>query len=392
MLKEDIVITNAYRTAVGSLGKSLKNIQADRLGANIISGLLKKSKIRKEEIDEVILGQVLTSATGQNPARQSLINAGLPKETPAFIVNQVCGSGLRSVVSAYQSIKSDNSKIILAGGQESMSLTPHAIFLRDGKKLGDTEIIDTMIRDGLWDAFNGYHMGITAENVAEKFQITREEQDKFALQSHEKALKAQKENKFNDEIINLKIKSNKSEVIFDKDEHPREGINLEALSRLKPVFKKNGTVTAGNASGINDGAAVVTVMKSKEAEKRGLQNLVSIKSWASCGVDPAVMGTGPIPSTKKALDLAGWKIEDVDLFEINEAFAAQSLAVIKTLSIPIEKVNVNGGAISLGHPIGASGTRILVTLIHEMIKRNAKKGLATLCIGGGMGIAMCIER
>ena len=392
MLKEEIVITNAYRTAVGSLGKSLKNIRADELGASIISGLLEKSKIRKEEIDEVILGQVLTSATGQNPARQSLIKAGLLKETPAFIVNQVCGSGLRSIVSAYQSIKSDNSKIILAGGQESMSLTPHAIFLRDGKKLGDTEIFDTMIRDGLWDAFNGYHMGVTAENVAEKFQITREEQDKFALHSHEKALKAQKENKFIDEIIKLKINSKKTESIFDKDEHPREGINLEALSRLKPVFKKNGTVTAGNASGINDGAAVVTVMKSKEAEKRGLQNLVSIKSWASCGVDPAVMGTGPIPSTKKALDLAGWSIEDVDLFEINEAFAAQSLAVIKTLSIPIEKVNVNGGAISLGHPIGASGTRILVTLIHEMIKRNAKKGLATLCIGGGMGIAMCIER
>ena len=392
MLKEEIVITNAYRTAVGSLGKSLKNTRADELGANIISGLLEKSKIKKEEIDELILGQVLTSATGQNPARQSLINSGLPKETPAFVVNQVCGSGLRSIVSAYQSIKSDNSKIILAGGQESMSLTPHAIFLRDGKKLGDAEIIDTMIRDGLWDAFNGYHMGITAENVAEKFQITREEQDKFALHSHEKALKAQKENKFTDEIIRLKIKSKKNEVIFDKDEHPREGINLEALSRLKPVFKKNGTVTAGNASGINDGAAVVTVMKSKEAEKRGLQNLVSIKSWASCGVDPAVMGTGPIPSTKKALDLAGWSIEDVDLFEINEAFAAQSLAVIKTLSIPIEKVNVNGGAISLGHPIGASGTRILVTLIHEMIKRDAKKGLATLCIGGGMGIAMCIER
>ena len=392
MLKEEIVITNAYRTAVGSLGKSLKNIRADELGASIISGLLEKSKIRKEEIDEVILGQVLTSATGQNPARQSLIKAGLLKETPAFIVNQVCGSGLRSIVSAYQSIKSDNSKIILAGGQESMSLTPHAIFLRDGKKLGDTEIFDTMIRDGLWDAFNGYHMGVTAENVAEKFQITREEQDKFALHSHEKALKAQKENKFIDEIIKLKINSKKTESIFDKDEHPREGINLEALSRLKPVFKKNGTVTAGNASGINDGAAVVTVMKSKEAEKRGLQNLVSIKSWASCGVDPAVMGTGPIPSTKKALDLAGWSIEDVDLFEINEAFAAQSLAVIKTLSIPIEKVNVNGGAISLGHPIGASGTRILVTLIHEMIKRDAKKGLATLCIGGGMGIAMCIER
>ena len=273
-----------------------------------------------------------------------------------------------------------------------MSLAPHAIHLRDGKKLGDVEIIDTMIRDGLWDAFNGYHMGVTAENVAEKFQITREEQDKFALRSQEKALAAQKQNKFKEEIIDYKIKSKKTEINFNKDEHPREGINLEALSRLKPVFKKNGTVTAGNASGINDGAAAVTLMSSEEAEKKNVEKLVSIKSWASCGVDPALMGTGPIPSSKKALDLAGWDIKEVDLFEINEAFAAQSLAVVKTLSIPEEKVNVNGGAIALGHPIGASGTRILVTLIHEMIKRDVKKGLATLCIGGGMGIDICIER
>ena len=273
-----------------------------------------------------------------------------------------------------------------------MSLAPHVIHLRNGKKLGDAELIDTMIKDGLWDAFNGYHMGITAENVAEKFQVTRDEQDKFALNSQEKALEAQKEGKFKDEIINFKIKSKKAELNFEKDEHPRKGINLDALSRLKPVFKKDGTVTAGNASGINDGAAAVTLMTSDEAEKRNIEKLVSIKSWASCGVDPALMGTGPIPSTKKALDLAGWSIKDVDLFEINEAFAAQSLAVIKTLSIPNEKVNVNGGAIALGHPIGASGTRILVTLIHEMIKRDVKKGLATLCIGGGMGIAMCVER
>ena len=272
-----------------------------------------------------------------------------------------------------------------------MSLAPHAIYLRDGKKLGDTELIDTMIKDGLWDAFHGYHMGVTAENVAEKFQITREQQDKFALKSQEKALKAQKQNKFKEEIIDFKIKSKKAEVDFNKDEHPREGINLDALSRLKPVFKKDGTVTAGNASGINDGAATVTLMSESEANKRNIKKLVSIRSWASCGVDPALMGTGPIPSSKKALDLAGWNIKDVDLFEINEAFAAQSLAVLKTLSIPEEKVNVNGGAIALGHPIGASGTRILVTLIHEMIKRDVKN-LATLCIGGGMGIAMCVER
>jgi acetyl-CoA C-acetyltransferase len=273
-----------------------------------------------------------------------------------------------------------------------MSLAPHAVHLRDGKKLGDIEVTDTMIKDGLWDAFNGYHMGITAENVAEKFQVTRDEQDKFALNSQEKAIKAQKENKFKDEIINFKIKSKKAEIDFNKDEHPREGINLETLSRLTPVFKKGGTVTAGNASGINDGAAAVTLMSSTEANTRNLKSLVTIKSWASCGVDPALMGTGPIPSSKKALDLAGWSINDVDLFEINEAFAAQSIAVLKTLSIPEEKVNVNGGAIALGHPIGASGTRILVTLIHEMIKRDVKKGLATLCIGGGMGIAMCVER
>ena len=392
MEKNKVVITSAYRTAVGTLGKSLKNIEAHELGAKIISETLKKSQIKKEEIDEIILGQVLTGGTGQNPARQAAINAGLPIEKPAYIVNQVCGSGLRSIASAYQSIKSGDSKIIIAGGQENMSLAPHAIFLREGKKLGDAEIIDTMIKDGLWDAFHGYHMGITAENVAEKFQITRESQDKFALSSQEKALSAQKERRFQNEIINYKIKSKKAEIDFNKDEHPREGINLEALSRLKPVFKKEGSVTAGNASGINDGAAAVTLMASSEAEKKGIDKLVTIKSWASCGVKPALMGTGPIPSSKKALEIAGWNIKDVDLFEINEAFAAQSLAVLKTLSIPEEKVNVNGGAIALGHPIGASGTRILVTLIHEMIKRDVKKGLATLCIGGGMGIAMCVER
>ena len=391
-MTNSVVITSATRTAVGSLGKSLKNIPANELGSSVISESIKRSKLKPDDIDEVIMGQVLTGGTGQNPARQASINAGIPKEKPAYIVNQVCGSGIRSVVSGFQSIKSADSNIIIAGGQENMSLAPHAIHLRDGKKLGDTQMIDTMIKDGLWDAFHGYHMGTTAENVATKFQVTRDQQDKFAFNSQEKALKAQKENKFKDEISNFKIKLKKAEVNFNKDEHPREGITLEALTRLKPVFQKDGSVTAGNASGINDGAAAVTLMSNKEADKRGLDKLVSIKSWASCGVDPALMGTGPIPSVKKALDLAGWSVKDLDLFEVNEAFAAQSIAVLKTLSIPEEKVNVNGGAIALGHPIGASGTRILVTLIHEMIKSDAHKGLATLCIGGGMGIAMCIER
>ena len=389
---KNVIITSATRTAVGSLNKSLKNVPGYELGSTVIKESIKRSNLKNDEIDEIILGQVLTGGTGQNPARQAAMKSGIPKEKPAYIVNQVCGSGIRSIASGFQSIKAEDSKIVIAGGQESMSLSPHAIHLRDGKKLGNAEVIDTMIKDGLWDAFHGYHMGVTAENVATKFQVTREDQDKFSLKSQEKALKAQKENKFKEEIINFKIKSKKNEVDFNKDEHPREGVDLEALTRLKPVFKKDGTVTAGNASGINDGAAAVTLMSSEEAEKRKLQKLVSIKSWASCGVDPALMGTGPIPASKKALDLAGWSIKDVDLFEINEAFAAQSIAVLRTLSIPEEKVNVNGGAIAMGHPIGASGTRILVTLIHEMLKRDVHKGLATLCIGGGMGIAMCVER
>ena len=392
MSKKDVFIVSACRTAIGSLSKSLKDISAENLGSAVIKESINRSKIKETEINEIILGQVLTGGSGQNPARQASIKSGVPITVPAYIVNQVCGSGLRSIASGFQSIKSGDSKVIIAGGQENMSLAPHSIHLRDGTKLGDTKMIDTMIKDGLWDAFNDYHMGITAENVAEKFQVTRNEQDAFALKSQEKALKAKKDNRFKEEIINFKIKSKKAEIDFNQDEHPREGINLETLSRLKPVFKKNGTVTAGNSSGLNDGAAAVTLMSGEEMEKGGLEKLVSIKSWASCGVDPALMGTGPIPSSKKALDLAGWDIKDVDLFEINEAFAAQSLAVLKTLSIPKEKVNVNGGAIALGHPIGASGTRILVTLIHEMIKRDVKKGLATLCIGGGMGIAMCIER
>ena len=392
MSVKSVVITSATRTAVGSLNRSLKNVPGFELGSAVISESISKSKLKNEEVDEVIMGQVLTGGAGQNPARQASIHSGVPKEKPAFIVNQVCGSGIRSIASGFQSIKSGDSKIVIAGGQENMSLAPHAIHLREGKKLGDTEMTDTMIKDGLWDAFHGYHMGITAENVATKFQVTRDQQDKFALSSQQKALKAQKENKFKNEIVNFKIKSKKSEVDFNQDEHPRDGINLEALKRLKPVFKKDGTVTAGNASGINDGAAAVTLMTEEEAEKRSLSKLVTIKSWASCGVDPALMGTGPIPSSKKALELAGWSIKDLDLLEVNEAFAAQSLAVLKTLGVPEEKVNVNGGAIALGHPIGASGTRILVTLIHEMIRRDVKKGLATLCIGGGMGIAMCIER
>ena len=389
---KNVYITAAVRTAVGSLGKSLKNTSADVLGSKVISEAIKISNIDPKDVDEVILGQVLTAGSGQNPARQAAIKSNIPIEKPAYVVNQVCGSGIRSVASGFQSIKTSDSKILVAGGQENMSLAPHTIHLRNGKKLGDAELIDTMIKDGLWDAFHGYHMGITAENVAEKFQVTRDEQDKFALKSQEKALKAQKENKFKNEIINFKIKSRNAEVDFNKDEHPREGVDLEMLTKLKPVFKKDGTVTAGNASGINDGAAAVTLMSSEEAEKREIKKLVSIKSWASCGVAPALMGTGPIPSSKKALNKAGWSIKDVDLFEINEAFAAQSIAVLKTLSIPEEKINVNGGAIALGHPIGASGTRILVTLIHEMIRRDVKKGLATLCIGGGMGISMCIER
>ena len=390
--KNKIVITSALRTAIGSMGGTLKNSPGHELGSCVISESVNKLKIKKEDIDEIIMGQVLTGGAGQNPARQAAMMSGLPKEKPAYIVNQVCGSGLRSVASGFQSILSGDSKIVIAGGQESMSSSPHAINIRNGKKLGNAELVDTMIKDGLWDAFNGYHMGVTAENVATKFQITRNDQDNFAFKSQEKALKAQKENKFKDEIVSFKIKSKKNEIDFNKDEHPRKEINIESLNRLKPVFQKDGTVTAGNASGINDGAAAVILMSNAEADKRGIKKLASIKSWASCGVDPALMGTGPIPSSKKALDLAGWSTKDLDLVESNEAFAAQSLAVLRTLSIPEEKVNVNGGAIALGHPIGASGTRILVTLVHEMIKRDVSKGLATLCIGGGMGIAMCIER
>ena len=390
--KKTVVITSAVRTAIGSLGGTLKNIPAHKLGSTVISGAIKKSSLKPSDINEVIMGQVLTGGTGQNPARQASIDSGIPKETPSYVVNQVCGSGLRSIASGFHSIISNNSNIVVAGGQESMSQAPHVIHLRNGKKLGDSELFDSMIKDGLCDAFNGYHMGITAENVAQQFQVTRKDQDKFAFDSQTKALKAQKENKFDNEILPFVIQLKKGSATFKKDEHPREGISMEALERLKTAFQKDGTVTAGNASGINDGAAAVVLMSKEEAKKRGIKPLAEIKSWASCGVDPSVMGTGPIPSSKKALEIAGWKSKDLDLIEANEAFAAQSCAVVKELSLPMEKVNVNGGAIALGHPIGASGTRVFVTLIHEMLKRDSKKGLATLCIGGGMGVAMCVER
>ena len=388
----DIVITAALRTPIGTYKGSLKNLSADKLGTVAIKEVIHKSKLKPEDIDEVIFGQVLTSASGQNPARQASINAGIPVSKPAHIINQVCGSGLRSVASAYQSIQLGQNKIIVAGGQENMSKSPHAIFYREDKKLSEDRLIDTMVHDGLIDSFNKYHMGVTAENVANKYKISRDDQDDFALKSQIKTQKAIIENRFQEEIIKLKIKKNEKSYIFEKDEHPRSNLNIENLRSLKTVFKENGTVTAGNSSGINDGAAAVVIMSRKEAELKSLKPMVKIVSWATCGVEPSLMGLGPIPSVKMALEKAKWEIEDVDLFEINEAFAAQSIAVIKDLKIQEEIVNVNGGAIALGHPIGASGTRILVTLIHEMIRQNKSKGCATLCIGGGMGIAMCVER
>ena len=388
MKNDDIVITSAFRTAIGTFRGSLKGMQAHDLGALTIEAVMQKSNLNPNDVDELIMGQVLTSATGQNPARQAAILAKMPVEKTAYVINQVCGSGLRSVAAGYQAIMCNDSKIIIAGGQESMTNAPHAIYFRDGEKLDEAKLIDTMIKDGLWDAFNGYHMGVTAENVATKWQITRKDQDDFALLSQLKAEKAQKEEKFKDEIIPTIFKGKNQ---LNIDEHPRAGMTLEQLTKLKPSFKKDGTVTPGNASGINDGAAAVVLMSNDEAKKRSLKPLARIVSWATCGVNPSLMGSGPIPASKKALKKAGWEISDLDLIESNEAFAAQSLAVIKDLGLPKEKVNVNGGAIALGHPIGASGARILVTLIHEMQKRKVKKGLATLCIGGGMGIAMCIE-
>ena len=390
--KKNIVITSASRTAIGTFRGSLKNMQAHELGSFVAKDVLKKSNLQSDDIDELIMGQVLTGGAGQNPARQAAINIGLPVEKTAYVINQVCGSGLRSVAAGYQAIMSSDSNIVIAGGQESMTNAPHAVNFRGGQKLKESNLVDTMIKDGLWDAFNGYHMGVTAENVAAKWQITRKDQDEFALSSQNKAEKAQKEGKFKTEIVPVILKSKKKINKFEIDEHPRAGMTMERLTKLKPTFKNNGTVTPGNASGINDGAAAVVLMGEKEANRRNLKVLAKIVSWATCGVDPSLMGSGPIPASKKALEKAGWKISDLDLIESNEAFAAQSLAVIKDLGIPKEKVNVNGGAIALGHPIGASGTRVLVTLLHEMNKRNSKKGLATLCIGGGMGIAMCVER
>ena len=390
--KKNIVITSASRTAIGTFRGSLKNMQAHELGSFVAKDVLKKSNLQSDDIDELIMGQVLTGGAGQNPARQAAINIGLPVEKTAYVINQVCGSGLRSVAAGYQAIMSNDSNIVIAGGQESMTNAPHTVNFRGGQKLKESNLVDTMIKDGLWDAFNGYHMGVTAENVAAKWQITRKDQDEFALSSQNKAEKAQKEGKFKTEIVPVILKSKKKINKFEIDEHPRAGMTMERLTKLKPTFKNNGTVTPGNASGINDGAAAVVLMSEKEANRRNLKVLAKIVSWATCGGEPSLMGSGPIPAAKKALEKAGWKISDLDLIESNEAFAAQSLAVIKDLGIPKEKVNVNGGAIALGHPIGASGTRVLVTLLHEMNKRNSKKGLATLCIGGGMGIAMCVER
>ena len=381
--KKNVVITSALRTAIGTFNGSLKKMQAHDLGSIVIKDAIKKSSLKSDDIDDLIMGQVLTAGTGQNPARQAGIKAGLPIEKPAHVVNQVCGSGLRSIAVGYQSIISNDAKIVIAGGQESMTNAPHTINFRNDKRLDESKLVDTMIKDGLWDAFNGYHMGVTAENVAEKWSITRKDQDNFALSSQIKTEKAQKKGNFKNEIIPVKK--------FEIDEHARNGMTIERLTKLKPSFKKNGTVTPGNASGINDGAAAVILMEEEEAKKRGIEPLARIVTWATCGVEPSLMGSGPIPASKKALEKANWKVSDLDLIESNEAFAAQSLAVIKDLKIPKEKVNVNGGAIALGHPIGASGARILVTLLHEMIKRDSKKGLATLCIGGGMGIAMCLE-
>ena len=388
----DVVITSALRTPIGRYKGSLKNLSASKLGSIVIKEVIYKSKLAVEEIDEVIMGHVLTSGLGQNPARQASIGAGVPVSKPAHIVNQVCGSGLRSVVSGYQSISLGENQIVVSGGQENMSRATHAIYYREDKKFSEKKLVDTMIKDGLLDSFNDYHMGVTAENVAEKYKISRDEQDNFSLNSQKKTEKAYRENRFKNELIKLQIQDGNKKFIFEKDEHPRENLNINDLKKLKTVFKENGTVTPGNSSGINDGAAALVLMSREEADKKSLKPLVKIVSWATCGVEPSLMGLGPIPSVKKALSNAKWKLDEVDLFEINEAFAAQSIAVIKELKIPEQKVNVNGGAIALGHPIGASGSRILVTLIHEMIQQDKRKGCAALCIGGGMGIAMCIER
>jgi acetyl-CoA C-acetyltransferase len=388
----DVVIASAARTPIGAFNGALASLPAHQLGEVAIKAALERAKVAPADVSEVVLGHVLTAGTGQNPARQAAIAAGIPVERTAYVVNQVCGSGLRAVALGYQAILTGDSAIVVAGGQESMSQAPHCAHLRNGTRMGDTTLVDTMIKDGLWDAFNGYHMGTTAENVAQKWQITREQQDAFAAASQQKAEAAQKSGRFKDEIAPVTVESRKGPTVVDADEYPRHGTTVETLGKLRPAFQKDGTVTAGNASGINDGAAAVVLMTDREAQRRGLKPLARIVSWATAGVDPAVMGSGPIPASRAALKKADWSVGDLDLIEANEAFAAQACAVGKDLGFPADKLNVNGGAIALGHPIGASGARVLVTLVHELGKRGGKKGLATLCIGGGMGIAMCIER
>ncbi|MGV7217732.1 acetyl-CoA C-acetyltransferase [Bradyrhizobium sp. UFLA05-112] len=391
-MSDDVVIVSAARTAVGSFNGAFATLPAHDLGAIAIKAALERGGIEPGRVSEVIMGQILTAGQGQNPARQASIAAGIPVDSPAWGVNQLCGSGLRSVALGYQALVNGDSDIVVAGGQESMSMAQHAQHLRGGVKMGALEFVDTMIKDGLWDAFNGYHMGNTAENVAKQFQITRAQQDEFAVASQNKAEAAQKAGKFKDEIVPVTIKTRKGDVVVDTDEYPRHGATLDAMGKLRPAFEKDGTVTAGNASGINDGAAAVVLMTAKQAAKEGKKPIARIVSWAHAGVDPKIMGTGPIPASRLALKKAGWNVGDLDLIEANEAFAAQACAVNKDLGWDTSKVNVNGGAIAIGHPIGASGARVLVTLLHEMQKRDSKKGLATLCIGGGMGIAMCIAR
>jgi len=389
---EEVVIVSGARTPVGSFNGAFANVAAHELGRTAIQAVMKRADLKASDVNEVILGQILTAAQGQNPARQASINAGLGVETPAWVVNQLCGSGLRAVALGAQQIANGDAAIVIAGGQESMSQAPHAAYLRAGQKMGAMEFVDTMIKDGLWDAFNGYHMGVTAENVAREWQITRDMQDSFAVASQNKAEAARKAGRFKDEIAPVTIKERKGEKIVDTDEYIRDGVTIESVNGLKPAFQKDGTVTAANASGINDGAAAVVLMTAREAKARGLTPLATIRSWASVGVDPKIMGSGPIPASRAALKKAGWSPSDLDLVEANEAFAAQACAVNKDMGWDTSKVNVNGGAIAIGHPIGASGARVLVTLLHEMQKRDAHKGLATLCIGGGMGIAMCLER
>lgn len=388
----EVVIVSALRTPIGNFSGGLASVPAHKLGETVIKELLAKSSVDAGDVSEVIMGQILTAACGQNPARQASLGAGIPKEVPAWMVNQVCGSGLKTVALAAQAIRSGDSSVVIAGGQENMSLSPHASFLRAGVKMGDAGLADTMIKDGLWDVFNDYHMGITAENVANEFGISREEQDEFAASSQNKAEAAQKSGAFDNEIIPVTVKNRKGDITIDVDEFPRHGASSESLAKLRPAFKKEGTVTAGNASGINDGAAAVLIMSREEADKRGLKPMAKILSFAQSGVDPKIMGIGPISASTKALEKAGWSEDDLDLIEANEAFASQAIAVNKKMEWDLSKVNVNGGAIALGHPIGASGTRILVTLLHAMQNKGAKKGLATLCVGGGMGVAMCVER